>query len=73
MNSRSQKVMKLVGVFYLGCVFFNYPILSLFNINTFIMGLPLLYIYLFAAWAAIIALILVITEIGPKQKKSNSR
>ena len=73
MTSKNRKVMKLVGVFFLGCVFFNYPILSLFNINAFLMGLPLFYICLFSGWAIIILFILIITETGRQQSHSDSR
>lgn len=73
MNSRNRKVMKLVGVFILGSVFFNYPIMSLFNIDTSVMGLPIFYVCLFSGWAVIIFLILMIMETGRKQKNSDSR
>jgi len=73
MNSKNRKSMQLVGVFFLGCVLFNYPILTLFNIDAFVMGLPLFYICLFAGWAVLIALILLITETGQKKKNTDSR
>jgi hypothetical protein len=73
MNSKNRKSMQLVGVFFLGCVLFNYPILTLFNIDTFVMGLPLFYIFLFAGWAVLILLILLITETGRKQNNTDSR
>jgi hypothetical protein len=40
----------------LGMVLFNYPILALFNVPGTILGVPALYAYLFAAWAALIGL-----------------
>jgi hypothetical protein len=73
MNSNNRKSMQLVGVFFLGCVLFNYPILTLFNIDVFVMGVPLFYICLFAGWAALIALILLITETGRKKKNTDLR
>ena len=73
MNSRDRKVMKLVWVFILGSVFFNYPILSLFNIDSFVAGLPLFYVCLFSGWALIIFSILIITETGRKQNTSDPR
>ena len=73
MNSKNRKVMKLVGVFFLGCVFFNYPIMSLFNIDAFVMGLPLFYVCLFSGWAIIIIFILAVTETGRKQNNSDPR
>ena len=73
MNSKDRKSMQLVGVFFLGCVLFNYPILTLFNIDTFVLGLPLLYICLFVGWAVLIVLILLIMETGRKQNNTDSR
>jgi len=73
MDKKNRKSMQLVGVFFLGCVLFNYPIITLFNIDKFVMGMPLLYICLFSGWAVLIVLILLIMETGRKQEKSNSR
>ncbi len=73
MNRKTRKSMQLVGVFFLGCVLFNYPIMTLFNIEAFIMGLPLFYVCLFTGWAVIILLILLITETRRKQKSPNPK
>ena len=73
MNSRNRKGMKLVGVFFLGCIFFNYPIMSLFNGDAFVYGLPLFFVCLFSGWAVIIFLIFVIVETGRKKTSSDSR
>ena len=54
---------RLIAVFLLGCLLFNYPLLFLFNSDHRLLGVPLLYIYIFAVWALLIALIaLVITR-----------
>jgi len=53
---------RLVGLFLLGCLLFNYPLLALFNVRVSIGGIPLLYAYLFTAWAILIALAAVIME-----------
>jgi len=73
MDSKNRKSMQLVGVFFLGSVLFNYPILTLFNIDVFVLGLPLFYICLFVGWAVLIVLILLIMETGRKQKNTDSR
>ncbi len=73
MDSKNRKSMQLVGVFFLGCVLFNYPIMTLFNIDVFVMGLPLFYVCLFTGWAIIILLILLITEARQKQKSPKSK
>lgn len=33
---------------------FNTPVLSIFNISTFVRGIPVFYLYLFGAWLFII-------------------
>jgi len=62
MNAPPLKGQRLVALFLLGCLLFNYPLLSLFAGNTRLWGLPLLYLYVFAAWAVIIGLMALIIE-----------
>ena len=62
MPKSSRKGQRLVGLFLLGCLLFNYPLLALFNARATVFGIPLLYAYLFAAWALLIALVAVIME-----------
>ena len=54
---------RLASLFFLGFIFFNYPILSLFNIDILVLGIPFLYLYLFAAWAIFILLITICVNI----------
>ena len=56
MSKSSRKGPRLLGVFLLGCLLFNYPMLVLFNVPATAFGVPLLYAYLFAAWALLIGL-----------------
>lgn len=56
---------RLVALFLLGLLLFNYPLLAMFNAPTLVFGAPKLYLYLFVAWAALIAgaaLVLKLTE-----------
>jgi hypothetical protein len=62
MPKSSRKGQRLVGLFLLGCLLFNYPLLALFNVRATILGIPLLYAYLFAAWVLLIVLVAVIME-----------
>ena len=57
MTKSSRKGPRLVALFLLGCLLFNYPMLALFNVRATVLGIPLLYAYLFAAWALLIALV----------------
>ena len=49
MTKTSRKGARLVALFLLGCLLFNYPMLALFNVRASVLGIPLLYAYLFAA------------------------
>lgn len=53
---------RLVAVFLIGAVLLNYPILSLFDRPAEVFGVPLLFLYVFAAWAGIIAVMAWIIE-----------
>ena len=48
-------VQRLVAVFLAGFVLFNYPILALFDRAATLLGVPLVFVYLFAVWALVIA------------------
>ena len=62
MSKSSRKGQRLVGLFLLGCLLFNYPMLALFNVRATLLGVPLLYAYLFGAWALLIAVVAYIME-----------
>lgn len=47
---------RLVALALLGFLLFNYPILALFSSERTVLGIPLLYFYLFTSWAVVIAL-----------------
>ena len=62
MTPKARKNKRLVGLFLLGSVLFNYPLLSLFNLKTSIFGMPLLIFYIFAAWVVLILLAAMVTK-----------
>jgi len=62
MNIRSRRLQKLLGLFVLALVLFNHPVLSIFNREIFIAGIPLLFFYLFIAWFFIVFLLIVVIE-----------
>ena len=64
MNRFESKGQRFVAVCMLGMVLFNYPILALFNVSSTLLGVPVLYAYVFMAWAALIALMAYIAESG---------
>ena len=71
MTRENAKGRRLVGVFLLGLVLLNYPILSLFNLQKLLFGVPLLYCYMFFVWAALIGLIVFITSFPGKSSVPN--
>lgn len=56
------KESRFIALCVLGLVLFNFPVLALFNVDATVLGVPLLYAYLFAAWALLIALMGYIAE-----------
>jgi hypothetical protein len=56
------KGQRLAALFLLGCLLFNYPLLQLFAREGAVFGIPLLYCYVFGAWAALIGLMALVVE-----------
>jgi hypothetical protein len=61
----SLKGQRLVALFLLGCLLLNYPLFSLFAGAASVFGAPLLYVYIFAAWVLLIALMALVIERSP--------
>lgn len=53
---------RLLVLFLAGCLLFGYPILGLFSRRVTVGGVPLLFAYLFIAWALFIGLIAWLVE-----------
>ncbi|MCK6405992.1 MAG: hypothetical protein L6Q60_08240 [Rhodocyclaceae bacterium] len=66
-------VQRLATVFLLGVILFNYPVLALFDKAATVLGLPLIFAYLFAAWAVVILLLVWIVERGEHTERSERR
>jgi hypothetical protein len=62
MNGSSRTGERLLALFLLGALAFTPPLLSIFNDATRILGVPALYFYLFACWAALILLVALTVE-----------
>jgi hypothetical protein len=56
------KSQRFVALAMLGLVLFNFPILALFNVSGTVLGVPVLYAYIFMAWAALIGLMALVAE-----------
>ena len=64
MSDFVSKGQRFVALCLLGVLLFNYPILALFNVSGTVLGVPVLYVYMFVAWSALIALMAWIAESG---------
>ncbi|HWI99847.1 MAG TPA: hypothetical protein VNU96_12595 [Burkholderiales bacterium] len=62
MNER--KGQRFIALCMLGMVLFNFPVLALFNVAGTVLGVPVLYAYIFAAWAAMIVVMALLAESG---------
>ena len=72
MTPKARTNKRLVGLFLLGCVLFNYPLLSLFNLKTIIFGVPLLFFYVFTGWTVLILLAALATKISWRESSKPS-
>lgn len=57
---------RLVAVFIAGVLLLNFPLLALFDGPSTLFGWPLLHVYLFGVWAALIVLVAWIVERGAR-------
>lgn len=64
MSEFESKGQRFVALCMLGLLLFNYPILALFNVSGVLFGVPVLYAYIFVAWAILIALMAFVAESG---------
>lgn len=53
---------RLLAVFAFGCVLLNAPLLRVFDEPVSLFGMPLLYLYVFGVWTALIGFIAWIIE-----------
>lgn len=59
---RQQSKESIVILFVVGALVLNYPLLDLFDRALLPLGIPLLYLYLYLVWLAIIVLLIGIVE-----------
>lgn len=53
---------RLAALALLGFLLFNYPLLSLFSTDSTLLGVPLLYAYLFVSWGLLIGLMALVVR-----------
>jgi hypothetical protein len=47
----------LVAIAALGFLLFGYPLVAVFDVPATVLGVPVLWLYLFLAWSVVVALI----------------
>ncbi len=57
-----------IVTFLLAVLALNPPLLTIFSVEVFLFGIPLLYLYLFAVWAIIVAMVAWIA--GARRRRS---
>ena len=55
--SDSLRSARMVALAALAVLLFDYPMLAMFDVEVRVLGVPLLWAYLFIAWAAVIAVV----------------
>ena len=53
---------RLAALCLLGFLLFGYPLLAAFNVHAMLFGIPVLYVYFFVVWGALIALMALVIE-----------
>jgi hypothetical protein len=64
---------RTIALFILGALALNPPILAIFAIEAMLFGVPVLYLYLFAAWALLIGLLAWTTRTDRDAAASHGR
>lgn len=67
MTPKTIKRNRLIGLFILGVLLFNFPIISIFNVPYYVFTMPILFVYLFIVWVLFIILIMLITRNDPNR------
>ena len=63
MNKNQLKGQRLAALFLAGVLIFNYPLFLLFNKESTIWGIPILYFSIFVCWVVFIGLMALIIEL----------
>lgn len=62
MPTRNIKTDRLTGVFLVGAVLLNFPLVSIFNATWTVFSIPVLYFYIFVVWAVIILFLALLNK-----------
>ena len=62
LHAHSMKNQRLIGLFFLAFLLFNFPFLKLIKPVLFISGIPTMFLYMFFVWAVLIFFMFLIIE-----------
>lgn len=62
MITETKRTTRFIGLFLLGYLLFNHPLIRLFNHPFTVMGIPLLYLYIFGVWVLLIFAVVMIVR-----------
>ncbi|MEZ5856917.1 MAG: hypothetical protein R3D67_20070 [Hyphomicrobiaceae bacterium] len=62
MNGKASLFERVLALFVLGMLLLNAPFLVIFDKNTLVLGVPVLYAYLFAVWGGLIVGVALVTH-----------
>lgn len=62
MQPTGTRTTRLLALFLLGVALFDFPFLALFNIRETVLGIPVLFAYLFGVWLLLIVLTCLVME-----------
>ena len=62
MSNFDSKGQRLVALCMVGLLLFNFPVLALFNVSGTLLGVPVLYAFIFIAWAVFIGLMAFVAD-----------
>ncbi len=68
MNPTHRITLRLALVFCLGLLLYNYPLMSIFGVQSSIANFPVLYLYIFGTWLLIICVIGYLVERQRREK-----
>jgi hypothetical protein len=55
---------RLIALFLFGLLLLMPPMMGIFNVGTLVLGIPLLYLYLFVVWMLVVLLVALILRNG---------
>lgn len=62
MSRNATRTKRVIGLFLLGYLLFNYPLITLVDLPQTVLGIPLLYGYIFGVWFILIFLTALIVR-----------